>query len=44
MAARFLHPLIEPDLRISRIRLSDHLHPAARAAALPDGSPSLPRE
>jgi hypothetical protein len=29
--ARFLHPLIEPDWRISRIRLSDHLHPAACA-------------
>src|SRR5262252_7306565 len=40
--ARFLHPLIEPDVRFSRIRLSDHLLPAACAAILPNGSPFLP--
>jgi hypothetical protein len=40
--ARFLHPLIEPDVRFSRIRLYDHLLPAACAAALPSGSPCLP--
>src|ERR1700684_3637396 len=40
--ARFLPPLIEPDVRISRIRLSDHLLPAACAVALPDDSPSRP--
>jgi len=39
---RFLRPLIEPDVRISRIRLSDHLHPAACAAILPNGSLSPP--
>ena len=36
--ARFLPPLIELDVRISRIQLSDHLRPAACAAGLPDGS------
>ena len=29
-------------MRISRIRLSDHLHPAACAASLPNGSPCPP--
>ena len=29
-------------MRISRIQLSDHLHPAACAASRADGSPSLP--
>jgi hypothetical protein len=28
---RFLSPLIKPDVRISRIRLSDWLHPKAHA-------------
>ena len=42
MNARFLPPLIEPDVRISRIRLSDHLRPAACAAILPDDSPFPP--
>src|ERR1700683_5063072 len=42
--ARFLPPLIEPDVRISRIRLSDHLLPLACAAALPDDSPSPPSD
>jgi hypothetical protein len=30
---RFLSPLIKPDVRISRIRLSDWLHPEAHAIA-----------
>ena len=41
-AVRFLRPLIEPDVQISRIRLSDHLRPAACAAILPNGSLSRP--
>jgi len=41
--ARFLRPLIELDVRISRIQLSDHLPPGGHALAiLPDGSPCLP--
>jgi hypothetical protein len=28
------HPLIEPDVRFARIRLSDHLHRMADAGAL----------
>ncbi len=31
---RFLSPLIEPDVRISRIRLSDWLHLKARGTAV----------
>jgi len=32
------HPLIEPDVRFSRIRLSEHLHREADAGAW-DGAP-----
>ena len=39
---RFLPPLIEPDLRISRIRLSDGLH--ERACAGLGGAEEVPRD
>jgi hypothetical protein len=37
VVVRFLHPLIEPDVRVSRIRLSDHLLPEACAATFGGG-------
>ena len=40
--ARFLHTLIEVDVGISPIQLSDHLHSAACAADPEGGSPALP--
>jgi hypothetical protein len=40
--ARFPGPLIELDVRISRIQLSDHLQPAACAASRAEGSLALP--
>jgi hypothetical protein len=41
---RFQHPLIEPDVRISRIRLTDEVHPEAHAvfSRCSDHSPCTP--
>ena len=33
------HPLIEPDVRFSRIRLSEHLHREADAGGAAPGAP-----
>ena len=39
--SRFPSPLIEPDLRISRIRLSDQLHPSSYRGRRPQVDPAL---